>query len=198
MSQSNLATKEKFYTDEEYIALEREATEKHELADGEIIAMAGASREHNLICVNVSSEIRQNLKGSGCETYATDMRVRMKEGNYAYPDVVVVCDEPQFADDEFDTLLNPVIVVEILSKSTRFRDKNEKLTTYQKMESVQECLLIEQDLLRIEHYIKQTPKQWLLRIYEELDEIVSLESIGCEIPLSEIYAQIKFDKAIEQ
>ncbi len=190
MSQSNLATVEEFYTDEEYIALEREAKEKHELANGEIVAMAGASREHNLICVNVSSELRQNLKGSGCETYATDMRVRMKEGNYAYPDVVVVCDEPQFVDGEFDTLLNPSVVIEILSKSTRFRDKTEKLETYQKMKSVQECLIIEQDLLRIEHYIKQTPKQWLLRIYEELDEIVILESIGCEIPLSEIYAQI--------
>jgi Uma2 family endonuclease len=196
MSKSNLATVEELYTDEEYISLEREANEKHELANGEIIAMAGASREHNLICVNIAGELRQNLKGSGCETYATDMRVRMKEGNYAYPDVVVVCDEPQFADGEFDTLLNPVIVIEILSKSTRFRDKTEKLETYQKMESISECLIIEQDLLRIEHYIKQTPKQWLFRIYEDLDEIVKLESIGCEIPLVEIYAQINFEESL--
>lgn len=193
MSKSNLATVEKFYTDEEYISIEREAKEKHELFNGEIVAMAGASREHNLICLNISSELRFALKGSGCETYSTDMRVKMEKGKYAYPDVVVVCDKPQFADDEFDTLLNPIIVVEILSKSTRFRDKTEKLTIYQKMESVQECLLIEQDFPRIEHYIKQTPNQWLLRIYESLEETLSLESIGCEIPLSEIYAQIEFN-----
>jgi Uma2 family endonuclease len=190
MSQSNLATVEEFYTDEEYIALERDAKEKHELANGEIVALAGASREHNLITTNTTTALVNRVRSKGCETYATDMRVRMKEGNYAYPDVVVVCGEPQFVDGEFDTLLNPSVVIEILSKSTRFRDKTEKLTTYQKMESVQECLIIEQDLLRIEHYIKQTPKQWLLRIYEELDEIIILESIGCEIPLSEIYAQI--------
>ena len=193
MSQSNLATKEKFYTDEEYLAFEREAEEKHELIDGEIVAMAGASREHNLISGNIFAGIHFRLRESACETYMNDMRLRMRKGRYSYPDVIVVCDEPQFADDEFDVLLNPTVVVEVLSKSTRFKDKTEKLTTYQKMESVQECLLVEQEFPRIEQYIKQTPKQWLLRIYEELDEIVSLESIGCEIPLSEIYAQISFE-----
>ncbi len=122
------------------------------------------------------------------------MRVRMKKGRYGYPDVVVVCDKPQFADDEFDVLLNPLIVVEVLSKSTRFRDKTEKLTTYQKMESIREILLIEQTEPRIEHYIKQTPNQWLLRIYENLTETIVLESLGCELPVAEIYAQIEFQK----
>ena len=123
MSKTNLATVEKHYTDEEYLAFEREALQKHELIDGEIIAMAGASREHNLIGVNVSSEFRFRLKGGKCEVYANDMRVRMKKGRYGYPDVVIACEKPKFADDEFDVLLNPVVVVEILSKSTCFRDK---------------------------------------------------------------------------
>lgn len=166
MSQ-NLAAIQKFYTDEEYLDFEREASEKHELINGEIVAMAGASREHNLISGNIFAGFHSRLNDGKCETYINDMRVRMKKGRYGYPDVVVACDKPEFADDEFDVLLNPIVVVEVLSKSPRFRDRNEKLQTYQKMESIQECLLIEQDAPRIEHFIKQTPKQWLLRIYEE-------------------------------
>ncbi len=196
MSQ-NLATIQTYYSDEEYLAFEREALDKHELIDGEVIAISGASREHNLITLNTATELHFQLKGKNCETYSSDMRVRMKKGRYSYPDVVVVCGEPQFADDEFDVLLNPVVVVEVLSKSTRFRDKTEKLETFQKMESIQECLLIEQDFLHIEHYIKQTPMQWLLKIYEDMKQTISLESIDCQLPLSEIYAQIEFEETAE-
>lgn len=197
MSNSNLATLKKIYTDEEYLVFEREALEKHELVNGEIVAMAGASREHNLIGTNTSTAIGYRLRGKGCEMYANDMRVRMKKGRYGYPDVVVACEKPEFADDEFDVLLNPVVVVEILSKSTRFRDKTEKLETYQKMESIRECLLIEQKEIRVEQYIKQTPRQWMLRIYEELNETITLESINCELPLAEVYAQIEFKEEAE-
>lgn len=193
----NLATVEKLYTEEEYLAFEREALDKHELIDGEIVAMAGASREHNIISGNVFAGFHSQLRGRKCESYSHDMRVRMKKGRYGYPDVVVACGEPQFADDEFDVLLNPVVVVEVLSKSTRFRDKTEKLETYQKMESIQELLLIEQDFLHIEHYIKQTPMQWLLHIYENLNDVVGLESIDCQLPVNEIYAQIEFEEAAE-
>ena len=198
MSKTNLATVEKHYTDEEYLAFEREALQKHELIDGEIIAMAGASREHNLIGTNTSTAIGYRLRGSGCEMYANDMRVRMKKGRYGYPDIVIACEKPKFADDEFDVLLNPVVVVEVLSKSTRFRDKTEKLETYQKMDSIRECLLIEQKEIRVEHYIKQTPRQWILRIYEELTEIILLESINCELPVAEVYAQIEFKEEVEE
>ena len=194
MSKSNLATVENIYTDEEYLAFEREAEEKHELIDGEIVQMAGASRRYNLIGTNTTIALGNALRGKGCEIYANDMRVKMRKGRYTYPDIVIACDEPQLADDEFDVLLNPTIIVEVLSKSTRFKDKTEKLAAYQKMESVRECLLIEQDEPRIEHYIKQTPKQWILRIYEDLDETIIFESIGCEIPVREIYAQIEFQK----
>lgn len=189
----NLATVGKLYSEEEYLAFERSALDKHELIDGEIVAMAGASREHNLITVNVLSGLHSQLRGRSCEVYSTDMRVRMKKGRYGYPDVVVACGEPEFADDEFDVLLNPVVVVEVLSKSTRFRDKTEKLETYQKMESIQEVLLIEQDFLHIEHYIKQTPMQWLLKIYEGSDEVIALTSIDCSLSVAEIYDKIVFE-----
>jgi len=198
MSKSNLAVAEKKYTPEEYLAFEREAEEKHEFIDGEIVAMAGASREHNLIGVNVSSELRFALKGKSCEVYANDMRVRMKKNRYGYPDVVVVCGAPDFDDEEFDVLLNPTVAVEVLSRSTRFRDKTEKLATYQKMESLREILLIEQIEPRVEHYIKQTSKQWLLKIYEDLSETVSLESIDCQLSVAEIYAQIEFKSEPEE
>ena len=188
----NLATVGKLYSEEEYLAFERSALDKHELIDGEIVAMAGASRRHNVICSNTTISVGYQLRGKGCEIYASDMRVRMKKGRYGYPDVVV-CGEPQFADDEFDVLLNPVVVVEVLSKSTRFRDKTEKLETYQKMESIQEVLLIEQDFLHIEHYIKQTPMQWLLKIYEGSDEVIALTSIDCSLSVAEIYDKIVFE-----
>lgn len=198
MSLSNLATVEKTYTDEEYLAFEREAEEKHELIDGEIVAMAGANRNHCLIVGNVLGELHFRSKSRSFEIYANKMRMRMQKGSYSYPDVVVVCGEPQFADEEFDVLLNPTLVIEVLSKSTRFRDKTEKLETFLKMESVRECLLIEQDTRHIEHYIKQTPKQWLLKIYEDLSETIVLESADCKILLADIYAQIEFEKEVEE
>lgn len=197
MSQGNLAETKKLYTVEEYLEFERQALDKHEYINGEIVAMAGASREHNLIGTNSTFALVSQLRGKTCEVYANDMRVRMKGNRYGYPDVVVVCGEPQFADDEFDVLLNPTIVVEVLSDSTRFRDKTEKLEVYQKMESIKECLLIEQTMMRIEHYIKQTPNQWLLRIYENADEKINLESIGCEIPVSDIYLQVQFKEVLQ-
>ncbi len=206
MSQGNLAESKKLYTVEEYLAFEREALEKHEYIDGEIVplheqreitAMAGASRRHNLISGNFFGEIRNQLKGKSCEIYPNDMRVRMSANRYSYPDVVVVCGEPQFADDEFDVLLNPTVLVEVLSSSTRFRDKTEKLEDFRKLESLKECLLIEQDKIFIEHYIKQTPNQWLLRIYENAEEKVNLESIGCEISVSDIYLQVQFKEVLQ-
>ena len=149
MNRSNLAEKpEHYYTVEEYLAGERQTLDKHEYINGEIVGMAGATRFHNLIGTNAVIALGVQLRGRRCEIYASDMRVRMRGARYGYPDVVVVCGEPQFADNEFDVLLNPVVVVEVLSDSTRFRDKTEKLETYLAMESVRECLLIEQNKMR--------------------------------------------------
>ncbi len=206
MSQQNLAHTDKLYTVEEYLAFERASEEKHEYIDGRIIplredydveAMAGASRRHNLINGNVFGELRNQLKGKNCETYISDMRVRLKPNRYGYPDVVVVCGEPQFADDEFDVLLNPTVVIEILSASTRFRDKTNKLEVYQKTDNLKECLLIEQTKIRVEHYIKQMPTQWLLRIYENEAETITLGSINCKLLVADIYEQVKFEAAQE-
>ena len=116
------------YTVEEYLALERKAEFKREYISGEIVAKAGATREHILITGNIARRLGNQLDGSTCETYTNDMRVRTTPSDYVYPDVVVVCDEPQFEDNEFDTLLNPTVVIEVLSKSTEARDRGEKFS----------------------------------------------------------------------
>jgi len=136
---------------EEYLAFERAADTKHEYDDGEIIAIAGASRKHNLVGGNTFRHLAKQLEGKPCEIYITEMRVRVAPTKYVYPDVVVVCGEPQFADEEFDILLNPTVVIEVLSPSTESRDRGDKLQYYGALESVRDYLLIDQDRIRIDH-----------------------------------------------
>ena len=148
-------------TPEEYIVFERKALPdgeiiRHEYLNSELIAMSGASRAHNLITNNISGELRTLLRGSGCETYANDMRVStLPTRSYFYPDVVVVCEAPRFEDDVFDTLLNPIILVEVLSPSTEAYDRGEKFAHYRQLVSLQEYVLVSQDQVRVEHYRRQ-------------------------------------------
>ena len=193
-------------TPEEYIAFEREALPtaeiiRHEYINGELIGMSGASREHNLITGNIFGELHIQLRGSECETYANEMRVSTPSTtSYFYPDVVVVCEEPRFEDDVFDTLLNPIILVEVLSPSTQVYDRREKFAHYRHLPSLQEYVLVAQDQVRVEHYRRQetqrtalaTGKDWIFTDFQELEEILPLPSIHCELPLREIYERITF------
>ena len=179
-----------YFTPEEYIALERKAEYKSEYFDGHIIAMSGASRQHNLIVMNISAELHLQFKGRGCEVYTNDMRVRPSpRDTYVYPDVVVVCGEPEFEDDVFDTLLNPIVIVEVLSPSTERRDRGEKFTRYKHLASLQEYLLVSQDKVWVEHHRRHST-QWVLSHYRGLAEVLPLPSIGCELPLRDIYARV--------
>ena len=122
------AAAQTYLTPEEYLAFERKATTKHEYLNGHIVAMSGASREHNLITMNIGNQLYNQLMERECETYTSDMRVKIHEtASYTYPDVVVVCDEPRFEDDVFDTLLNPTVIVEVLSPSTEAYDRGEEI-----------------------------------------------------------------------
>ena len=193
-------------TPEEYIAFERKALPdadiiRHEYINGELIAMPGASRAHNLITGNISGELRILLRGSRCETYANDMRVRTPTTtSYFYPDVVVVCEEPRFEDDVFDILLNPIILVEVLSPSTEVYDRREKFAHYRQLPSLQEYVLVAQDKVLVEHYRRQekqstapvTGRDWIFADFQELEESLPLTSIQCELPLQEIYERITF------
>ena len=143
-------------TPEEYLVTERTAEFKSEYRNGQIIAMPGASRQHNLITVNISSGLHAQLLERICEVYTNDMRVKVSDsGLYTYPDVVVVCDEPRFEDNHFDTLLNPTVIVEVLSPSTESYDRHGKFLSYQTLESLQEYILVSQNKVCVEQYVRQ-------------------------------------------
>jgi Uma2 family endonuclease len=181
-----------WHTPEQYLALERKAEVKSEYINGWIYAMAGASREHNLISANILAELHVQLRSRPCETYSSDMRVKVSATRlYTYPDVVVVCGEPRFEDEHVDTLLNPTVLIEVLSPSTEAYDRGDKFAHYRRLESLQEYVLIAQERMRVEHYARQG-EQWLLTEFSQPDEQLPLASIGCEIPLREIYARVEF------
>ena len=180
-------------TPEQYLILERKAATKSEYLSGERIAMPGASREHNLITGNILTNLNNRLVNRECEVYASDMRVRTHQPpSYIYPDVTVVCDEPRFEDDEFDTLLNPTVVVEVLSPSTEAYDRNEKFARYKQLTSLQEYLLVSQDKVCVEHYLRREP-QWVWSEFRLLEQVLPLVSIRCELPLHAIYRRVRFD-----
>ena len=193
-------------TPEEYIAFERKALPtgeiiRHEYINGELIAMSGASREHNLITGNIFGELRTLLRGSECETYANEMRVSTPTTtSYFYPDVVVVCEELRFENDVFGTLLNPIILVEVFSPSTEVYDRREKFAHYRQLPSLQEYVLVAQDKVLVEHHRRQekpgtaptTGKDWIFTDFQKLEESLSLTSIHCVLPLQEIYERVLF------
>ena len=186
-----------YFTPEEYITLERKAipdadTVRSEYINGEIIAMSGASFAHNLITYNISGEFRIRLRGSGCLAFANEMRVSIPSVNsYFYPDVSVVCEEPRFQDDVFDTLLNPIVIVEVLSPSTEAYDRGDKFAHYRQLTSLQEYILVSQDKVRVDHYVRHAA-QWILTDFQELEQQFPLTSIQCELPLQEIYESVPF------
>ena len=179
-------------TPDEYLALERKTTIKSEYLDGQMYAMSGATRAHNLVCGNIFGELRNQLKESACEVYTNDMRVMVSSaGLYTYPDVLVVCDEPRFEDDSFDTLLNPTALFEILSPSTEAYDRGAKFGYYRQLDSLQEYTLVSQDCMRVERYLRQK-EQWILTDFGKPEDVVDFTSINCELSLREIYAKVKF------
>lgn len=180
-------------TPEDYLKFERKSEERHEYFDGEIFAMSGAKRNHNKVVGNLSGLIWQHLKGKDCEFYPTDMRVFVPEtGLYTYPDLVVVCGEPEFQDDVFDTLLNPILLIEVLSETTESYDRGKKFQHYRSIESLQEYILVSQNEARIEKYVRHGDGFWLLSEAVGIDSNIEFSSIECEIELSEVYDKIDF------
>lgn len=195
MNDKDLPATEKKYSAEEYQKMERRSPTKNEFFDGKILANSGSNRMNNLIATNVTIAIGSRLQGQKCEIYVNDMRVKLSPKHVCYPDVVIVNGVPAFTDNGFDTLVNPTVAFEIFSKTTSFQDKTEKLECYLALDSIREYILIKEDEMRVEHYFKQNPKQWIYRIYDSRDDVISIESINCKVSLAEIYAQIKFVQA---
>jgi Uma2 family endonuclease len=185
---------EPYYSPEQYIAIEREAQTRSEYVNGGIYAKSSASREHNLITGNVSAEIRAQLRGRPCEVYISDMRVKVSStGMYTYPDVVAVCGGPAFEDRQVDTLINPTLIVEVLSPSTEGYDRGEKFAHYRRLESLQDYVLVAQDKVRVEHFVRRDDAsgQWVLTEISEPGGTLHLASIGCDLSLSDIYDRVE-------
>ena len=179
------------YTFEEYLELERSTREKHEYFRGEVFAMGGASEAHNLIVGNVLSGLHQQLRGKPCRVYPSDMRVKISpSGLYTYPDVVVVCGPPQI-EQPGDTLLNPTLLVEVLSESSEAYDRGKKSEQYRALPSLADYLLVAQDRVLLEHYGRQPDNRWLLTTANRLGESISISSLGCTLALSEVYLNVQ-------
>jgi Uma2 family endonuclease len=181
---------------EEYLALERQSEGKHEYLGGEIFAMAGASREHNLIALNIASALLAQLRGRPCEVYQSEMRIRIDAtGLYTYPDIVVVCGERRFDDGELDTLLNPTVIVEVLSPSTEAYDRGKKFAHYPTIESLAEVVLVSQERMEVERYSRLPAGGWVLQEANRLEDRLPLTAIGCEIALATVYERV-FDASV--
>lgn len=176
-------------TPAEYLAFERAQTDaKHEYLSGEITAMSGASLVHNLIVTNLVISIGTQMRGRPCNVFSSDMRVKIPAtGLYTYPDITALCGAPQLEDDAVDTLLNPRVIIEVLSPSTEAYDRGAKFAHYQSIESLQEYVLVAQDKPRIEIFRRQENGVWLYSVAENPEATVSLDAINCELVLAEVY-----------
>ena len=183
-------------TPKTYLELERKAITKNEYVNGEIIAMAGASFAHNFITLDTVIYLSNQLLASECEVASTgDLRVKVSQtASYFYPDIVVVCGEPQAEDNTFDTLINPTLIVEVLSASTETYDRDEKFAHYRQIDTLQEYILISQDSVQVVQYRRQAP-EWIPTAFQALEDVVPLVSIGCELPLQHIYRRVEFDSS---
>lgn len=189
---SSVAAADTYITPETYIASERRAKVKSEYIHGEIFAMSGASNAHNIITVEITTELNVQLRPRGCFVYSGDMRVKTsRTGSYFYPDVAVVCDKPRFEDNAFDTLLNPILIVEVLSPPTETYDRGEKFAHYQELASLREYILVSQDRIHVEHF-RLTEMQWVCKAFHAPEDVLSLDTIECQLPLRDIYTRITF------
>lgn len=195
MTEKPLSVATKYQTPDDYLMSERQSASKNEFLNGRVVGRSGSNRWHNLIVSNTAVAIGSRIHGAKTDMYIGNMRVRLRNNFICYPDVVVVNGDPAFADQNGDLLLNPTVVVEIISNATNTLDKTQKTEAFFALESIREFVMVKEDEMRIEHYAKQNAKQWIYKIYNERDDVLSLESINCKVSLSEIYAQIKFGHA---
>jgi len=182
----------KFITPEEYLRMERASPEKHEYYNGEIFAMNVASENHNIVVGSTFASLYAQLRKKPCQIYPSDLRVRIPAtGLYTYPDISIVCGTPEFEDDGLDTLLNPTIIIEVLSASAEQYDRGKKFQHYRTIASLQEYILIAQDNIRIEHFARQG-EQWVLTGAKAIYSVLNLPSINCNLALSEVYEKVNF------
>jgi Uma2 family endonuclease len=181
------------FTAEQYLDLERHTEIRHEFLDGTVYAMSGASRAHSAIRFNLAGCLQPQLRGTPCAGYTSDMKVRAGDASlYAYPDLTVVCGEPLLHDDHGDVLLNPVVIFEVLSRSTEAYDRGEKFERYKTIETLTDYVLVSQDRPRLEHFSRQPDGTWSLTEVSALESSLDIASVNCRLPLAEVYDRIEF------
>jgi Uma2 family endonuclease len=179
-------------SESEYLAREREGEQKHEYYGGRAVALAGGSAQHNRIPVNVIASLHRQLHGRGCGVYSSDMRVKVEQtGAHFYPDASVVCGGERFADESEDRLLNPTVIIEVLSPSTERQDRGRKFEHYRAIESLREYILIAQDQRRIDHFTRQSDTLWTYASVGDAEGALALPSVGCTLTLAEIYSGVR-------
>lgn len=182
-------------SEQEYLAFERASPERHEYADGEIFAMSGGTAEHSAVTLNLLAELRGALSGRGCRAFESNMRVHVPAtGRYVYPDGTIVCGRPEFTDDQRDTLLNPRVVIEVLSPSTEAYDRGDKFAGYRTIPGLQDYVIASAKHPRIELFSRQENGTWSLRILGPGDRL-DVPSVGCSIEIDRVYEGV-FDPAL--
>ena len=179
---------------EEYLAREIQSTEKHAYYRGEIFAMSGASFAHNEIFSNLFGDIAHQLKGKNCKPYGSDLRIHIPKNTlYTYPDISIICGDPEFSHNKYDTATNPAVIIELLSKSTRNYDKGEKFTLYRNIEALKEYILVDTEKIYVEKHIRNTDQSWQLTDYRSLENSFSIVTVQLRVSLKDIYDGVKFD-----
>lgn len=182
-----------YLTPEQYLEIERKAEYKSEYYQGEMFAMSGVRWAHILIASNTSCELANQLLDGPCEVATSNLRVKAGDsGLYTYPDLLVVCGEPKFLDDTFDTVLNPIVIVEILSESTEAYDRGKKFKLYRALESLQEYVLISSLSMSVECFTRQADGAWNYRAKTALEDTLDLDSVNCHLRLADVYRKVQF------
>ncbi|MEH2384638.1 MAG: Uma2 family endonuclease [Nostoc sp.] len=187
-------TQQRYYTPEEYLELEEVAEYKSEYIDGQIISMAGGTVNHNQIALNLSTELNFAFKKQNYRVFMGDVRLWISQKRtYTYPDVMILAGEPEFFNNRRDIILKPQIIVEVLSKSTKGYEREDKFQAYRTISTFQEYLLIDQTRIHVDQFSKTGKKQWALREYDEEDEAIALVTVPFEISLQDLYYKVKFE-----
>ena len=187
------ALKYNYISPEEYLEQEMAAVEKHEYYRGEVFGMSGASREHNEIYSNIFTDIGSKLKGKGCKPYGSDFRVHIPKNTlYTYPDIIIICGDPELIDEKFGTVTNPSVIFELLSHSSRNYDKGEKFTLYRDIGSLKEYILVDTERIHVEKHIRREDNSWVLTDYRSLDEFFTIETVQVSLLLKDVYDGVVF------
>lgn len=189
-----------YWTLDEYLMMDRASQQKHEYLDGRVYDMVGGSEAHNVIIGNTFASLHAQLRRKACKVYVESMRVLTPSKLATFPDVIVVCGDVQLRDDHRDTLLNPTVIVEVLSPSTAFYDRGAKWGEYKTIPSLCDYLLIKQDEAEIEHFSRAADTEWTDNsiIYRGQEQVFEIRSIECVLALSDVYEKVSFEQDAEQ